>query len=123
MYQELEDYVSTFGFKTAFQIVTSRNVVNVITEYTSFIYSYPSITQYVIDSHFENMWVDNPGTGLGSYPTEDYVVAENDTNKQAIIYQCCLRSNIMSLWIRNLLITDAKRNLGAFKTSNYFNVQ
>ena len=123
MYQELEDYVSTFGLKTAFQIVTSRNVVNVITEYTNFIYSYPSITQDVIDSHFENMWVDNPGTGLGSYPTEDYVVAENDTNKQAIIYQCCLRSNIMSLWIRNLLITDAKRNLGAFKTSNYFNVQ
>ena len=43
--------------------------------------------------------------------------------KKAIISQKSLRSNIISLWIKNSLNTDAKRKLRYFKTSYTYNNQ
>ena len=45
LYQELEDSVSTFGFKVVALIVTARYGIHVPTEFKNIIVSYPYITQ------------------------------------------------------------------------------
>ena len=60
---------------------------------------------------------------MGYQPTSDYEVAPDDDSKQALIYQRYLRSNILSLWNKNLLATDAKHKLRAYKTSYSYNSQ
>ena len=50
IYQESEDYVSTFGFKGAFQIATDRYASHVPTKFDNVKSSYPSITQSIMNS-------------------------------------------------------------------------
>ena len=50
-YQELEDAVSTFGFKAAVFIVTSRYQHHAHTEVKYIILFYPPITQVMVKSH------------------------------------------------------------------------
>ena len=122
-YQELEDDVSTFGSKAAVLIVTTRYVVHVPTEFKNVILFYPSITQAMMESHCEIMWDNISGAGLGCHPTADYGAAPDAPEKQAIIAQQRLRSKILGLWINNLLTTDAKHKLRAFRNAHTFNNQ
>ena len=78
-YQELEDAVSTFGFKSAVLIVTSIYVGHAPTEVNNTILSYPSIPQIVVDSHYEILWADNSGANLRRHPTENYASGLDDT--------------------------------------------
>ena len=39
----------------------------------------------MLDSHFENLWADNSVENLGCHPIADYVEAEDNDEKQAII--------------------------------------
>ena len=47
-YQELEDDVSTFGFKLSVLVVTDTDAGNAPTEVKNIILSYPSITQIMV---------------------------------------------------------------------------
>ena len=62
-----------------------------------------------MDLHCWNMGEDNPWS--------DYGAAAYDSYKQAIIDQQRLIFNMIILYIKNSLTTDAKRKLGAYKTS------
>ena len=57
-YQELEDYVSTFGFKAPVKIVTAIYAAYIPTEFKNFITYYPSITPYIVELHGEILWED-----------------------------------------------------------------
>ena len=74
-------------------------------------------------SHCETLWTYNPGAALGHHPTEDYAEGLTNSQKHGIIDQQRLRPNILSLWIRISLTTDANIKLRAFKNSYYFNGQ
>ena len=71
----------------------------------------------MVESHCENMWSNNSVAGLGRHPTADYGAAADFPSKQLIISQQRLRSEMLILWIKNLLTTGEKFSLGAFKTS------
>ena len=75
----MDDSVSTFGFKSAVFIVTSRDAKNVPNEFKDIILSYPSITQVMVDSYCEILWADNPGEYLGNHRTENYAAGLVDT--------------------------------------------
>ena len=60
---------------------------------------------------------------MGRHSTSYYDAAVRITAKQAIISQQRIISNIICLWIKNSLNTDAKRKLRYFKTSYTFNNQ
>ena len=114
-YQELEDAVSIFGFKSAVIIVTDRYGVHITTEVNKIIMSYPSITQAMVDSRCEILWENNPGAVLGRHPTGDYGVAPDDSEKQEIITPQLLSPKTIGLWIKNLLTTNSKHKLRAFR--------
>ena len=107
-YQEFEDAVSTFGFKSAVLIVTDIDTINSPTEVKNIILSYPSITQIMVESHCEILWADNSGENLGRQPTANYVAAIYDAEKQVIIAHKNLRYNMLCLCIKNSLTTDTK---------------
>ena len=60
---------------------------------------------------------------MGRHPTEDYGLAADDYQKQALIYQQQLRSKIIIPWIRKSLTTDATFKLRDYKTSYDYNGQ
>ena len=122
-YQELEDVVSTFGFKSADLIVTSRDAGHAPTEVRNIILSYPSITKIMVDSHYEILWDENSKANLGRHPTENYAAGLYYAYKQSIISQQRPRSNILVLCIKNSLNTYAKRKLRDFKYAYTFNTQ
>ena len=122
-YQELEDAVSTFGFKSAVLIVTSVDGGNSPTEVKYTIMSYSSLTKFMVDSHCEILWDDNYGEYLGSHPTANYASGLDDAQKQEIISQRHLRSKMIGLCIKNNVTTDAKRKLRAFNSAYTFNTQ
>ena len=105
-YQELEYAISTFGFKSAVFIVTAIDAVHAPTEVKNIILYYPSITKIMVDSHCEILWADNSGAYLGCHPTANYAAVLNDVERQSIIAQQRLRSNILGPWINNSLTTD-----------------
>ena len=107
-YQEFEDAVSTFGFKSAVLIVIDIDTINSPTEVKNIILSYPSITQIMVESHCEILWADNSGENLGRQPTANYVAAIYDAEKQVIIAHKDLRYNMLCLCIKNSLTTDTK---------------
>ena len=74
----MEDSVSTFGFKPEFLILTARDAGHALTEIKDIILPYPPITKIIVESHYEIMWVDNSGAGLGQYPTANYGAAPGD---------------------------------------------
>ena len=57
------------------------------------------------------------------HTTEYYGSEANYADKQVIIGKKYLRSNILILWIRNLLTTDENLNVRGFKISYNFNGQ
>ena len=77
-YQELEDYVSTFGFNTPVLIVTSRYGGHVPTEFKDIILLYLYITQFMVDSHCEILWDENSEADLGLHPTENHASGLDD---------------------------------------------
>ena len=90
-YQELEDAVSTFGFKSEVLIVTSRDSGNAPTEVKNTILSYTSTTQIMVESHCKILWAENSGANLGRHTTENYASGLDDAEKQAIIAHQRLR--------------------------------
>ena len=62
------DVVSIFCFKDNLHVPTELN--NAIS-------SFPYITQYFIEPHCENMWVENSGSGMTCHLTADYGAAED----------------------------------------------
>ena len=78
---------------------------------------------YMVDSHCDNLCIETSESRLGRHPTVNYCVEVIIYVKQEIIAQRRLRSKIPSLWTKNSLTTDAKRNLRAFKTSYTYNNQ
>ena len=58
--------------RASVQIATARDNSHKTIKFKKVIYSYPSITQSVIDSYFENMWEDNTGSNMGHHPTAEY---------------------------------------------------
>ena len=85
--------------------------------------SYPPITQAMVESHCDILWAKNLEACLGRHATEDYGTAPDEPAKQAIISEQRLMSNIIVLWIKNLLTTDAKCKLSTFRTAYTFNKQ
>ena len=69
------------------------------------------------------MWANNAGAGLEHSSTEDYGLAVDNNSNHIIISQQCLRSNMLSPWIKNVLTTDTKLKSGYFKTSYTYNNQ
>ena len=69
----------------------------------------------MLDPHYEIIWADNSGAGLGCHLTEDYGSASNNAANQEIISQKRPRPNMLGLLINNSLETDAKRKLSYFK--------
>ena len=63
------------------------------------------------------------GEVLGIHPTSDYVTAADDAENQALIYQHRLRFKMLSMWIRNSLITDEKQKLREYKNLYAHNSQ
>ena len=45
------------------------------TEFNNITLFYTSITQAMVESHYEIMWVNNSEAGLGRHPTANYVAA------------------------------------------------
>ena len=123
LYKELEDAVSTFGFKTAVLIVTDIYGVHVPTEFNTIILSYKFITKAMVDSHCWILWSNNSGSGLGHHPTAYCGAAKDNPVKKPIINQLRLRSNVLALWIKISITTDTKRKLRAFSTVYTFNNQ
>ena len=76
-----------------------------------------------MDSHCENLWADNSGSGIGHKNTSYYGGAEYVASNQVIIYQQHLIFNMINLWIRNSLTTDVKRTLRYYKTLYAYNRQ
>ena len=83
----LEDDVSTFGFKASVLIVTDRDGNHAPTEVKEIIMSYPYINQVMVDSHFEILWAENSGAGLGRQPTAIYGAGLDNPEKHAVITQ------------------------------------
>ena len=77
----------------------------------------------MVEPHCENIWEDNAVAGLGRHPIEDYGSGLDVPANQVLFVQYCLRSKILSLWIKNSLTTDAEHKLRAFKTSYTYNNQ
>ena len=71
----------------------------------------------MVDSHFEILWADNYGAGLGRHPTENYSPGLDDAQKQEIISQQRTMYKIIGLWIKNYLTTDDKIKLRAFRSA------
>ena len=69
------------------------------------------------------MWADSPRAYLGHQPTEKFPEELDDTEKQVIIAQQCLRSKMIGLWIKNSLATDAGRKLRDFRSAYTINTQ
>ena len=74
----MEDYVSTYEFKSAVLIVKSRYIGYSPTEVKDIILSYPSITKFMVDSHCDFLWSDNSGAYLGHHPTANYASGLDD---------------------------------------------
>ena len=77
----------------------------------------------MVDSHYEILWADKSGSGLGQDPTENYVAGLHNSQKQAIISQQSLRSNMIGILIKNSLNTDSKLKLRSFRSAYTFNNQ
>ena len=71
-YKELEDAISTFGFKASVLIVTVIVAHNASTEVKDIIFYYPYTTQVMLDSHYEILWADNSVSGLGRFTEANY---------------------------------------------------
>ena len=74
----------------------------------------------MVASHCEILWADNSGSGLGIHPTSNYGAGLDDPEKQAIISQQRLSSNMIGLCINNYLTTDSKLKLRSFRTTYIF---
>ena len=122
-YQELEDAVSTFGFKAAVLIVKVRDALHALSEVKDIIMSYLSITKVIMYSHCEILWSDNSGACLGRHPTENDGAGLYNPEKYAVIVQQSLRSKMSGIWIKNSLTTYDKRKLRAFRSTYTFNTQ
>ena len=72
----------------------------------------------MVQSYYETMWANNLGAGLVRHLTLYYGAAADNAEKGSIIAQKCLRSKILSLWIKNSLTNDAKFKLRSFKNSH-----
>ena len=96
----MEDDVSIFGFKASVLVVTARDGHHSPTEAKGIILFYPSITQKMVESHFEILWADNSGAILERYDTGNYGAELNNPAKQIKIAQHLLRSKIIGLWIK-----------------------
>ena len=123
LYQELEDAVSTFGFKSVVLIVKTRYAGHALTEVKNIILSYPSTTKIMVDLHCEILWAENYGAGLERHPTENYALGLDDAANQAVILKHRLRYKMLGLCIKNSLTTDSKRKLRDFKSAYIFNAQ
>ena len=122
-YQELEDAVSTFRPTTIAQVVTARDLNHTPSRFNKFIPYYSSITQAIVESHCQILWIDNSGSNLVLQPTEGYGVQVHIYEGQKLIYQQHLIFNMINLWIRNSLTTDVKRTLRYYKTLYAYNRQ
>ena len=69
------------------------------------------------------MWANNSGAGLGRHLITDYVAAPDDPVNNSMIAQHHLRSNMIGLWIKKCMTTDAKDKLRAFRTKYNFKYQ
>ena len=67
--------------------------------------------------------VKNSGVNLVCHPTEYYGSEVDDIENQALISQQSLSSNLISLWIKNSLTTNAECNFRAYKTVYAYNLQ
>ena len=76
-----------------------------------------------MNSHYEILWADNSGENLGHQPTSNYAARLDEAEKQAIIYQQRLSSNVLGLWIKNYLTTNAKHKIRDFESAYTFNDQ
>ena len=122
-YQELENAVSTFGFKAVVLIVTSIDALHVPTEVKDNILSCLYIAKFMVDSHCKILWDDNSGAGLGRHPTANHGEVLDNPESQAVISQQLRRSYIIGLFMKNYITTDAKRKLRAFRSEYTFNTQ
>ena len=104
-------------------IVTSTDEIHIPTEAKYIIMFYPSITRYMVNSHCDILVADNSGAGLGRHPTDNYESGLDEPQKQAVIAQKRLRSNMRGLLIKNSLTTDSKRRLKAFRSEYTSNTQ
>ena len=78
----MEDAVSTFGFKSAVLIVTSRDGGHAPTYINDTILYWPSITQVIVDSHYEILWDDNYGADFGRHRTGNYSSGLDEAKNQ-----------------------------------------
>ena len=92
-------------------IVTDRDLNQELTKFKNIISFYSEIRQEMVDSHCEIIWDNNLGEGLERHPTADYGASEDNPEKQEIIAQQRLSSNMISPWINNSPTTDDKRKL------------
>ena len=76
-----------------------------------------------MDSHCGILWYDNSGADLGCHPTKNYAEGLDNAEKQAIISQQRLRSNMLGLWINNSLTTDYNCKLRDSKSEYILNAQ
>ena len=58
--------------KQQFWLWTNRDSLHAATELNEIIMFYPSITQVLVNSHYEVLWDDSSGAGLGRHPTANY---------------------------------------------------
>ena len=77
----------------------------------------------MVESHYEILWANKLGAGLGIDPSAYYVARTDDPEKQAIIAQQRHRYKMLELWVKNFLATDAKWMWRAFRTAYTFNTQ
>ena len=119
----MEFTVSTFGFKSAVLIVTSRDGLHAPTEVKYVIITNPCITKIMVDSHCEILWSDNKGAGLGRHPTESYGSGIYYPQNQVILAQQRLMYMILILWIKKSLTTGTKLKSRDFSPAYTFNIQ
>ena len=93
------------------------------TKWKNFSLFYPSITQAIVDSHYEIMRANNSGECLGRHPITYYGAEVDISAKQAILSRKRLRSSMIVLWIKNCMDTDAEHNLRVFRTDYTLNKQ
>ena len=77
----------------------------------------------MVESHYEILWYENLGSGLGRHPIKKYESGIDNPQKKAITPQQCLRSNMLGLCIKNSLATDYSNKLRAFRYAYTFNTQ
>ena len=93
--------VTKFSLKTAVNNFTDGYNVHVPKEIKNIISYYQYINKDFLYFHCEKLLAYNTGENMGFQPTVDHVSPSNDAVNRVIISHKSLRSEILSLWIRN----------------------